>query len=110
MHFHHFLIHLKSQLVYGLAELRTSHPSLSPTTTKQKMASDKELALQAETDALEKTLQGEDPQKVILHHIKLLHEYNEIKDMAQVIIGRLASLKGTSIKQLHEDYGLLKDD
>ncbi|KAG8890887.1 hypothetical protein FRB98_002907 [Tulasnella sp. 332] len=33
---------------------------------------------------------GEDPQKVVQRHIKLLHEYNETKDMAQVIIGRFA--------------------
>ncbi|KAG8897290.1 hypothetical protein FRC01_011410, partial [Tulasnella sp. 417] len=59
----------------------------------------------------------EDPKKIVSQHIKLLHDYNEAKDKAQgaanvlqALIGRIAGLKGVSIKQLHEDYGLDPED
>ncbi|KAG8960885.1 hypothetical protein FRC00_013894 [Tulasnella sp. 408] len=48
---------------------------------------------------------GEDPKKIVSQHIKLLHDYNEAKDKAQI-----AALKGVSIKQLHEEYGLEPED
>ncbi|KAG8978228.1 hypothetical protein FRB93_011327 [Tulasnella sp. JGI-2019a] len=54
MHFHHFSIHLKSPLVYGLTDFLFL--TLADDPTKQKMASDKELTLQAEIDALERAL------------------------------------------------------
>ncbi|XP_076316308.1 DNA repair protein SWI5 homolog isoform X3 [Tachypleus tridentatus] len=43
-------------------------------------------------------------------HIDKLHEYNEIKDAAQCVLGRLASLDGVTIKEVHERYGLSMDD
>ncbi|KAG9047078.1 hypothetical protein FS837_003115 [Tulasnella sp. UAMH 9824] len=62
-------------------------------------------SLQDEIRALESEVEGEDPKKIVSQHIKLLHEYNEAKDKAQI-----AALKGVSIKQLHEDYGLEPED
>jgi len=42
--------------------------------------------------------------------IQLLHEYNDLKDSAQIVIGILAEKEGVTIKELHERYGLpLKD-
>lgn len=42
--------------------------------------------------------------------ILLLHQYNDIKDAAQVVIGVLASKQNVSIRELHEKYNLpLKD-
>ncbi|KAI0290541.1 DNA repair protein [Multifurca ochricompacta] len=52
----------------------------------------------------------EDAQKIVSRHIKLLHRYNEAKDAAQIIIGKLAVQKKTTIRQIHEDYGLTDDD
>ncbi|KAG8928397.1 hypothetical protein FRC02_006978 [Tulasnella sp. 418] len=69
-----------------------------------------EAALRAEIEELELKLGGKDPQKIISRHIQLLHEYNEAKDMAQIILGKLAGRKQTTIRQLHEDYGLSSDD
>ncbi|XP_013775580.1 DNA repair protein SWI5 homolog [Limulus polyphemus] len=43
-------------------------------------------------------------------HIDKLHEYNEIKDAAQCVLGQLASLDGATVKELHERYGLTMDD
>lgn len=53
---------------------------------------------------------GEDAQQIVSRHIKLLHRYNEAKDAAQIIIGKLAAHKQTTIRQIHEDYGLANDD
>lgn len=38
--------------------------------------------------------------------ITLLHQYNDVKDAAQVVIGVLASKQGVSIRELHEKYNL----
>ncbi|KAJ3976556.1 hypothetical protein EV361DRAFT_266232 [Lentinula raphanica] len=41
--------------------------------------------LQAEVDQLQHQLgQGEDAEKIVNQHIKLLHRYNEAKDATQV--------------------------
>ncbi|KAH8119801.1 Swi5-domain-containing protein [Phellopilus nigrolimitatus] len=66
--------------------------------------------LQAEIDNLRETLGDKDAGKIVDKHIKLLHEYNEAKDATQIIIGKLAVHKETTVKQLHEGYGLAADD
>ncbi|KAI5121842.1 hypothetical protein M0805_003275 [Coniferiporia weirii] len=66
--------------------------------------------LQAEIDRLQKTIGEEDAEQVVNKHIKLLHDYNEAKDAAQLIIGKLAVHKEMTVKQLHDDYGLSADD
>lgn len=37
---------------------------------------------------------------------QLMHEYNEIKDAAQTIIGALANVKCVTLKSLHEEFEL----
>lgn len=39
------------------------------------------------------------------HQIDLLHRYNDIKDAAQIVMGRLAELENVTVKSLHEKYG-----
>lgn len=39
------------------------------------------------------------------HQIDLLHRYNDIKDAAQSVMGRLAELDGVTVKHLHDKYG-----
>ncbi|XP_064121635.1 DNA repair protein SWI5 homolog [Macrobrachium nipponense] len=39
-------------------------------------------------------------------HISNLHRYNEIKDAAQLVMGRLAELEGVTVKEIHEKYGV----
>lgn len=39
-------------------------------------------------------------------HIEALHRYNETKDAAQLVMGRLAELEGVTIKEIHEKYGV----
>ncbi|XP_071511030.1 uncharacterized protein [Diadema antillarum] len=43
-------------------------------------------------------------------HIKKMHEYNELKDMAQMLLGRIASLEGVTTRQLHEEMGIHDGD
>ncbi|KDQ12064.1 hypothetical protein BOTBODRAFT_176827 [Botryobasidium botryosum FD-172 SS1] len=74
------------------------------------MLAERAAALQTEIDLLEAALGDEDPQKIVSRHIKLLHEYNEAKDAAQMLMGKIAGIKQTTVKQLHEDYGLELDD
>ncbi|PPQ93267.1 hypothetical protein CVT25_015265 [Psilocybe cyanescens] len=49
--------------------------------------------------------EGVDAEAIVKRHIALLHRYNEAKDATQ-----LASLKETTIRQIHEDYDLKNDD
>ncbi|KAG0277393.1 swi5-like zinc finger protein [Linnemannia exigua] len=50
------------------------------------------------------------PSEMISKHIEQLHEYNEIKDAGQVILGKCAELEGTTIKKQYENFGLDMDD
>ncbi|KAK3827091.1 MAG: DNA repair protein [Linnemannia elongata] len=50
------------------------------------------------------------PSEMISRHIHQLHEYNEIKDVGQVILGKCAELEGTTIKTQYENFGLDMDD
>ncbi|KAL5639280.1 hypothetical protein ACGC1H_006702 [Rhizoctonia solani] len=67
-------------------------------------------SLQRDIDTLQKLLGDEDPQKIVDRHIKLLHMYNESKDAAQVILGRLAAIKQTTVAKIHEEYDLPLQD
>ncbi|KAH7334341.1 DNA repair protein [Rhizoctonia solani] len=67
-------------------------------------------SLQRDIDTLQKLLDDEDPQKIVDRHIKLLHTYNESKDAAQVILGRMAAIKQTTVAKMHEDYDLPLQD
>ncbi|KAM9324329.1 DNA repair protein SWI5 homolog [Gastrophryne carolinensis] len=43
-------------------------------------------------------------------HIKLLHEYNELKDTGQMLLGRLAVLQGVTTKELYSEFGMELED
>nr|XP_057913114.1 DNA repair protein SWI5 homolog isoform X1 [Doryrhamphus excisus] len=44
------------------------------------------------------------------NHIDMLHEYNDIKDMGQSLLGRIAALRGTTTRELYSHFGLELDD
>ncbi|KAH7920931.1 hypothetical protein BV22DRAFT_1198552 [Leucogyrophana mollusca] len=77
--------------------------------------------LQAEIDELQMRLgfeaiyypssrKNENPERIVSNYIKLLHRYNEAKDATQILIGRLASLKETTVRQIHLDLDLIDDE
>ena len=43
-------------------------------------------------------------------HIRKLHEYNEIKDVGQILLGKIAETKGVTTSNLYEQYGLTLND
>jgi len=71
------------------------------------------IGLKEKNDSLEKELKEleklytEDELHV---HIENLHEYNDIKDVGQMLLGRLAEVEQTTTKSLYGRYGLDLDD
>ena len=43
-------------------------------------------------------------------YIDHLHEYNEIKDVGQMLLGKLAEVQGTTTAQLYQQFDLNLDD
>ncbi|KAK3060453.1 hypothetical protein LTS18_008513 [Coniosporium uncinatum] len=43
---------------------------------------------------------------IITRHIKLLHHYNEIRDVGQGLMGLIAESRGVRIKEVQEDFGV----
>lgn len=43
-------------------------------------------------------------------HIDALHEYNEIKDVGQMLLGKIAEIEGTTTTALYERFGLELDN
>lgn len=43
-------------------------------------------------------------------HIDKLHQYNELKDCAQMVLGRIAVLEGVRTKDLYPRYNLDLED
>ncbi|KAM8827442.1 DNA repair protein SWI5 homolog [Spinachia spinachia] len=44
------------------------------------------------------------------HHIDMLHEYNDIKDIGQTLLGRIAAVRGTTTRDLYTHFGMELDD
>ncbi|KAF8204165.1 DNA repair protein [Mycena galopus ATCC 62051] len=81
----------------------------APVSTQQQEA--RKAALQSEAASLEKVLgEREDAEAIVKNHIKLLHRYNEAKDATQILIGRLATLRETTVRQIHDDLDLRDSD
>ncbi|XP_046547763.1 DNA repair protein SWI5 homolog [Haliotis rubra] len=49
-------------------------------------------------------------QEELQTHIEKLHEYNEIKDTGQMILGRIATMEAVRTKDLYERYSLGLED
>lgn len=51
-------------------------------------------------------------EEIVENHIRLLRQYNEVKDVGQQIIGMIADNRGVPIASLYQDeeFGLTADD
>lgn len=47
-----------------------------------------------------------DAQKEIKKFIQKINRYNEAKDVAESLMGKIADLKGVPIREIHEDLGI----
>ncbi|KAM8934274.1 DNA repair protein SWI5 homolog [Pelodytes ibericus] len=68
---------------------------------------EKEAALDQEISQLES--QGYNMAE-LEEHISLLHQYNELKDAGQMLLGRLAVLRGVTTKDLYAEFGMEMED
>jgi hypothetical protein len=48
--------------------------------------------------------------KIVKDHIKLLHEYNELKDVGQGLMGLIADQRGVRIVEVNEEFGIGEED
>jgi len=62
--------------------------------------------LKAEWNTIERNKRSDAEQE----YIKLLHEYNELKDAGVQMLGRLAEVEGTTSTEMYQRYGLKLDD
>ncbi|KAJ5540568.1 hypothetical protein N7494_005644 [Penicillium frequentans] len=51
-----------------------------------------------------------DPTETVQRHVRLLHEYNDIKDAAQGLMGLIADAKGVRVAKIHKEYGVDEKD
>lgn len=51
-----------------------------------------------------------DVQKEITSFIKKLNNYNKAKDVAENLMGKIAELRGVTIKSVHEDLDMIFED
>lgn len=52
----------------------------------------------------------QDPSKTVQRHIRLLHEYNEIKDVALGLMGLIAEARGVRLVEVQREYGVKEQD
>ncbi|KAF2128453.1 Swi5-domain-containing protein [Dothidotthia symphoricarpi CBS 119687] len=48
--------------------------------------------------------------KIVKEHIKLLHEYNELKDVGQGLMGLIADQRGVRIVEIQDEFGVDAQD
>ncbi|KAL4734900.1 Swi5-domain-containing protein [Aspergillus similis] len=51
-----------------------------------------------------------DPSETVKRHIRLLHEYNEIKDIGQGLMGLIADARGVRQVDVLKEFGLGMND
>ncbi|KAK9390267.1 Swi5-domain-containing protein [Lipomyces mesembrius] len=66
--------------------------------------------LQKEYDDYIKKLKSSDPAQTIKRHIKLLKEYNEIRDVGLGLIGMIADTRGVRVADVMPEYGVSVGD
>jgi DNA repair protein Swi5/Sae3 len=52
----------------------------------------------------------QDPSITVTRHIRLLHEYNEVKDAAQGLMGLIADARGVRQVEVEREFGVKEGD
>ncbi|KAF3406862.1 Mating-type switching protein swi5 [Talaromyces pinophilus] len=70
------------------------------------------IALQSQLQELTSKLRSPNttPSQTVQNHIRLLHDYNEIRDIGQGLLGLIAERRGVRYKDVLEDFGVDADD
>ncbi|KAL2002601.1 hypothetical protein VTN02DRAFT_6411 [Thermoascus thermophilus] len=55
-------------------------------------------------------LKSDDPAKTVQRHIRLLHAYNEIKDVGQGLMGLIADARGVRQVDVQSEFGVGTND
>ncbi|WVW86579.1 hypothetical protein I302_108629 [Kwoniella bestiolae CBS 10118] len=87
-------------------KIDSSLDAISPTKTAKDRRAERLRELQSELEELKVELGAHDPHEIVQTHIKLLHEYNEIKDGTQALIGKYAQLTNRTVREIHQEMGL----
>ncbi|KAJ5216551.1 uncharacterized protein N7498_002958 [Penicillium cinerascens] len=68
-----------------------------------------QLQMELELEEIRSKLQ-QDPLTTVNRHIRLLHEYNEIKDTAQGLMGLIADARGMRQVEVEREFGVKEGD
>ena len=68
--------------------------------------SERELELERENQQLQETLNMIDHTQMYKEYIDLLHDYNELKDVVQALLGRLAVMRNMTTRELYPEFDL----
>jgi hypothetical protein len=96
---------LQSQIAAAQADLDDSLSELQSqlSTRPEKFASGSPLP---QSDADTQSQAG----AIVKRHIKLLHAYNETKDMGQGLMGLIADARGVRLKEVMDEMGVEEHD
>lgn len=107
----------KSQQEITLAEMKTKRAALIASIAH--LPAIQVLLADARTSGLSSQMSEAEPteadimaaaHKINKKHIKLLHEYNEIKDVGQGLMGLIADQRGLRIVEVQDDFGIGSKD
>ncbi|KAI9651513.1 MAG: hypothetical protein M1831_000787 [Alyxoria varia] len=96
---------LESERGTLLAELQEAVASSKTQSHTPKSGEDDERQDESNPDVTMETAQD-----IIKRHIKLLHDYNAVRDVGQGLMGILAEQRGVRLVEVMEEFGVGKED
>ncbi|OJD14888.1 hypothetical protein AJ78_04804 [Emergomyces pasteurianus Ep9510] len=88
---------LNSEILKTEALLSEAHTKLNPPNIK---------AADTDGNTDRDTAAPKDPAAIVQRHIRLLHEYNEIKDIGQGLMGLVAEARGVRHVDVQREFGV----